>query len=131
MATLDTLDGHGSLRLELLLVPVLLLLLAVLKAGAVVRLEHAVLPAEMALAETAVADNALGGVLALLEIAADLLGCTATEGQGKVQGALAGDVTVEQRLRGRKVLAGVDEAELGFGHVGAQGEEGTESADGG
>lgn len=48
------------------------LLLAVLQAGTRVGFEHAVFRAEMSAAEAAVADDALGGFLALLEIAARL-----------------------------------------------------------
>lgn len=49
-------------------------LLAVLQAGAGVSLEHAMLGAEVAVAKAAVADNALGGFLALLEVATGLTG---------------------------------------------------------
>lgn len=45
----------------------------VFETGALVVLEEAVLAAEVAVAEAAVADNALGRVTALLEVAADLL----------------------------------------------------------
>lgn len=55
------------------------------------RLQHAVLAAEVAGAEAAVADNALRGVAAVLEAAADLLGAAAADGLCEVDGGLAGD----------------------------------------
>lgn len=51
------------------------------------RLQHAVLAAEVALAEPTVADDALGRVSAVLEVAADLFGCAPADGQGHVQRA--------------------------------------------
>lgn len=50
------------------------------------RLKHAVLAAEVALAEAAVPDDALRRVLAVFGVAADLLGCAAADGQGDVEG---------------------------------------------
>lgn len=50
------------------------------------------LAAEVALAEAAVTDDTLGSVLAVLGVAAHLLGCTATDGQSDVQCAFSGDV---------------------------------------
>lgn len=88
---LDSLDGDCALGLELLAVALFLFLLAVLEAGAIVRLEHAVLAAEVAAAEAAVTNDALCGVLAIFEVAADLLGCAAAEGQSDVEGALPAD----------------------------------------
>jgi hypothetical protein len=49
-------------------------LLAVFQTGTGVGLKHAMLGAKMAVAEAAVADDALGGFLALLEVAAGLTG---------------------------------------------------------
>jgi hypothetical protein len=54
-------------------------------------LEHAVLAAEVTGAEAAVTDDALGGVAAVLETAADLLGSAAADRQREVDGRLAGD----------------------------------------
>jgi len=88
----DTLDRHSALTLKLLLVPVLVLLFAVLQSRASVRLKHAVLAAEMTLAEAAVADNPLRGILALLEVAADLLWRATADGKSKMYHALTGDV---------------------------------------
>lgn len=51
------------------------LLLAVLQATAGVGFQHAVLGAEVAVAEAAVADDPLGGFLALLEAATGLARC--------------------------------------------------------
>lgn len=62
-----------SLGLELSSVALMRLLLAVFESGALVILEEAVLSAKVAGAETAVTDDALGCVTALLEVAADLL----------------------------------------------------------
>jgi len=67
-------DDLRSLCLELCGVALVRLLLAVFQAAALVILEQAVAAAEMALAEAAVPDDALGGLLALLGGAADLLG---------------------------------------------------------
>ena len=106
-------DGHGALALQLLLVPVLLLLLAILQPRAVVRLQHAVLAAEVSLTEAAVSDNPLGCVLAVFEPAADLLGRAAADGQRHVYCALARDVVAcERLLRRAQVLAGEDEPEV-------------------
>lgn len=77
-------DSDRALALQLLLVPVLLFLLAVLQPGAVMRLEHAVLAAEMTLAKPTVANDALRGVFAVLEAASDLLGCAAAERERNV-----------------------------------------------
>ena len=64
------------------------LLLAVLQTRALVILQHAVFAAEVAGAEAAVPDDALGRFLAVFERAADLLGRHAAadrgcEGQGR------------------------------------------------
>jgi hypothetical protein len=50
-----------------------------------------VLAAEVTGAEAAVTDDALGGVAAVLETAADLLGSAAADWQREVDGRLAGD----------------------------------------
>lgn len=76
----DSSDGDCPLALELLLVALLVLLLAVLQPGAAVRLQHAVLAAEVTRAEAAVADDALRCVAAVLEAAADLLWAAAADG---------------------------------------------------
>ena len=76
----DSLDGHCPLALQLLLVALLVLLLAVLQSWAAMRLQHAVLAAEVAGAEAAIADDALRCVAAVLEAAADLLGTAAADG---------------------------------------------------
>jgi hypothetical protein len=55
------------------------------------RLQHTVLSAEVTGAETAVADNALRGVAAVFGTAADLFGCAAANGEGKMDCGLAGD----------------------------------------
>lgn len=73
------------------------------------RLQHAVLAAEVAGAKAAVADNALRCVAAVLEAAADLLGAAAADGQGQVDCGLAGDGVGCEALGGvGEVLAGVD-----------------------
>lgn len=56
-------------------------------------LQHAVLPAEMPRAEPAVADDTLGGLLALLEAAADLLRRhAAADGEEEVERGVGEDV---------------------------------------
>jgi hypothetical protein len=88
---LNSSDGNRPLALKLLLVALLVLLLAVLEPRTAVRLQHAVLAAEVAGAEAAVADNALRRVAAVLEAAADLLGPAAADGLREVDRGLAGD----------------------------------------
>ena len=61
------------------------------------RLEHAVLAAEVAGAEAAVADDALRGVAAVLETAADLLGSAAADGESQVDCRFAGNGVGGQR----------------------------------
>ena len=87
----DALDCDRPLALELLPVALLVLLLAVLKACAVMRFQHAVLATEVARAEAAVADDALRGIAAVLEAAADLFWCTATDWKREVDCGLAGN----------------------------------------
>jgi len=80
------------------------------------RLQHAVLAAKMALAEAAVADDALCGVLAVLEATADLPGRrAAAHGQGHVQRAFPRDVIGSQVFRRLQVLASVDKPQVGLG----------------
>lgn len=50
------------------------------------------LAAEVTAAETTVADDALSSILAVLEVAANLLGRAAAKRQGHMDGALAADV---------------------------------------
>ena len=47
-----------------------------------------------------------------------------------MEGAFAGDGVVGEGRAGREMLAGVDEAELGFGQVGAEGEKRAQRCDG-
>ena len=95
---LDALDSDRPLALELLLVALLILLLAILETRAVMRFQHAVLAAEVARAEAAVADDALRGIAAVLEAAANLFGCAAADWKGEVDCGLAGDgVRCERR----------------------------------
>lgn len=108
----NALDGNRPLALKLLLVALLVLLLAVLEACAVMRFQHAVLAAEVARAEAAVADDALRGIAAVLEAAANLFWCTAADWKSEVDCGLAGDgVRCEGRRRLGQVLARVDEAQ--------------------
>lgn len=94
----DALDSDRPLALELLLVALLILLLAILETRAVMRFQHAVLAAEVARAEAAVADDALRGIAAVLEAAANLFGCAAADWKGEVDCGLAGDgVRCERR----------------------------------
>ena len=69
------------------------LLATILEAAALVILQHAMLAAVVAGAEAAVANDALGLLLAVLEAAADLLGWhAASHGQEEVQRAVGEDV---------------------------------------
>lgn len=95
---LDTLDGHGSLAVELAGVALVALLLTVLKTLALVVFQQAMLAAKVAIAEAAVADDALRRILALFEIAADLLGWHSTaKRQGHVQRRVWLDVVGRER----------------------------------
>lgn len=60
------------------------LLLAILQPAALVIFQHAMFAAELALAERAVADDALGRIFAILESAADLFGTATADGKGDV-----------------------------------------------
>ena len=94
-------------------------------------LEQPVFATVVAVAEAAVADDALGALLAVLVVAADLLGRhAAEEREGQVERRLALDVVVGEVSRGREVSAGVDEAEVGLGARCPHGEEGGEVLDG-
>ena len=97
MTRSDAPDGNRPLALQLLLVALLVLLLAVFQACAVVRFEHAVLAAEVARAESAVTDDALRSITALLEAAADLFGCAAADRKGEVDCGFAGDGVRRER----------------------------------
>ncbi|KAB8360629.1 hypothetical protein FH972_024367 [Carpinus fangiana] len=70
---LDAANDVRALALELLAVPRAFLLLAVLEAGAAMRLEQAVLAAVVAAAEVAITHDSLGGLFAVFGCAADLL----------------------------------------------------------
>jgi hypothetical protein len=127
----NTLDGNGALAVELVGIPVVALLLAVLESLALVVLEHAMTTAVSALAEAAVADNGLRAVLAILEGAADLLGRhAAAEREGEVESGIGPDGVISQGGVGRReVLAGVDYAQIrGCREIGAEGEERAQSA---
>lgn len=101
ICSLDTpsnpLNSHCPLALQLLPIPILLLLLAVLETRAIVALQHAVFAAKVSRTKPAVTHNPLSGVLAVLEVAADLLGGAAAQGQGHVQGAFAEDAEIGER----------------------------------
>lgn len=128
----NALDSNRPLTLQLLLIPLLILLLAVLQARTAVRLQHPVLAAEMAIAEAAVADDPLRRVAAVFETAADFLGASAADWQREVDCRLACDgVGGQGCARVGEVFAGVHEAEGGGGEVGAEREEGVEGGDGG
>lgn len=130
---LDALDSHGAFAVELVGVPLVALLLAVLKALALVVLQEAVLATEMPVAEAAVADNALCGVLALLVAAADLLGRHATaQRQRHVQRCVRRDCVFAKRCGSRgQVLPGVHKTQVGgLGQVGAQCKQAAQGRDG-
>lgn len=65
-------DGRCPLAVQLICVPGMRFPPAVFETAAGVGLEHTVFLAEVAVAEVAVADDALGGFLAVLEVAARL-----------------------------------------------------------
>ena len=67
-----TLDDLSTLAVQLIGVAGVRLLLAVLQTGTSMSFQHAVFGAEVTIAETAVADDALSGLLALLEGASRL-----------------------------------------------------------
>jgi hypothetical protein len=70
---LYSLDDLRSLALEFRRVQIFALLFAILKSRTFVIFQHTVLAAEMPLTETAVSDNPLSGLFALLMRAAKLL----------------------------------------------------------
>ena len=74
MRCLYALDSHSPLAVELVRIPLVALLLAVLETLALVVLQQAMLAAEMPIAEPAIADDALRRVLAIFVAAADRLG---------------------------------------------------------
>ena len=121
-----------AFALELLPVAILLLLLTVFQAAAVVRLQHAVSAAEVALTEAAVADNTLGGILALLKIAANLFrASTSAQRQGEMQRGSGTDIVCVQTGRQfGQVTTGMHEAQIRFGQVCAQYQERTQRRDG-
>ena len=92
----NALDCDSSLLLETLAVALLLLLLACLESTACVALEHTVLATKVPVAEAAVSDNALSRVLAVFELAADLLGCSASQRKCQMQCAFSPDPVVGQ-----------------------------------
>ena len=76
-------------------------------------LQHPVLSAKMTVAETAVSDDSLCGILAVLRLALDLLWCAATEWESKMECAFFRDGIVRQSGRRRcEMLAGKDEAQI-------------------
>ena len=83
----DPLHSHRPLRIQRIRIPIMALLLTVLQPTTLMILQHAMLAAEMALAERAIAHDPLGAVFAVLEGAFQLLGRhAAPDGQGHVQG---------------------------------------------
>lgn len=122
--SLDALNSNGSLLLKALAVALLLLLLACLKSTACMTLEHTVLATEVAVAETAVSDDTLGRILAILELTADLLGCSASQWKCQVQCAFPANVVVRQCVRrGIKMLASIYEAHILSGKIRTDGEK--------
>jgi len=93
----NALDSNGALAVQLIRIPVVALLLAVLESDALVVLEHAMTAAVSAFAEAAVADDGLGAVLAVLEGAADLLGGhSAAQREGEMEGGIGPDGVISQ-----------------------------------
>jgi len=73
-ARLDTTDDLRPLALELEAILLVALLFAVFQSGALVVFEHAMSTAKVAVAEAAVADDALGKVFAVGGLTAELFG---------------------------------------------------------
>ena len=94
MSGSNALDGHGALLLQSLPIPPLLLLLACLQPAAGMALQHTVLAAVVAGAEPAVTHNRLSPVLAIFELALDLLRSATAEGYREVNCGLACNVVV-------------------------------------
>ena len=97
MSRLNTLDSNGALAVQLVRIPVVALLLAVLQSLALVILEHAMTAAVPALAEAAVTNNGLCAVLAILEGTTDLLwGHAAAERECEVESRVGADGVISQ-----------------------------------
>lgn len=97
MSRLNTFDSNGALAVQLVRIPVVALLLAVLQSLALVILEHAMTAAVPALAEAAVTDNGLCAVLAVLEGTTDLLwGHAAAERECEVESRVGADGVISQ-----------------------------------
>ena len=89
---LNPLDNRRPLGIQLIRIPLMTLLLAVLEPTTPMILQHAMFATEMALTEAAIAHDALRRVLAVLEVASYLLGRhAAAHGEGEVQGGFARD----------------------------------------
>lgn len=92
LSLLNPPQRHRLLPLQHLFIPLMRLRLAILETGALVIFQHAVVAAKVALAEGAVADDALRGGFAVFEGAFDLLGRhAAADGEGDVEGGVLGD----------------------------------------
>jgi len=123
VCALHTLYHNRLLCIQLLCVPRVTLLLAVLQARACVTLQHAVLAAEVTFTETAVADDGLCSLLAFFETAPRLLwwGHAATQRREDVEGAVVMDLEIlegRRWLSGGQVATGVEQPEGLWGDVG-------------
>lgn len=130
---LDALDGHGPLAVQLICIPLVTLLLAVLQALTLVVLQQPVLAAEMPTTEATVADDALRRVFTILIAAANLLwGHAAAQGQRHAERGVGRDGVVGERCGSRgQVLACIHKAQVCWlRQVGAQGEKRTQCGDG-
>ena len=83
---LDPLDNDGALAIQLIRIPLMALLLAVLQPGTLMILQHPMLAAEMSLAEGAIAYDALRRLLAVFVRAADFLRRSAADGKCDMEG---------------------------------------------
>lgn len=84
---LNTLHNHGSFAVQLIRVSFVAFLFTVLQPAAFVVFQHAMLAAVVAVAETAVADDALRRLFAILVRATDFSRRhAAAEGEGDVDG---------------------------------------------
>jgi hypothetical protein len=71
---LNPLNHRRPFTIQLVRIPLIAFFPAVFQATALVIFQHSMLPAEVAGAETAVADDSLGGLLTFFEAASDFLG---------------------------------------------------------
>jgi hypothetical protein len=121
---LDALDGNSSLTLEALAVPLLLFLLACLESSARMALKHAVLATKVSVTEPAVSNDTLSCVLAVFELTANLLGCSASQRKCQVQCAFPSDLVIRQGVcRQIEMFARIHKTHVLSGKICTDGEQ--------